>query len=284
MMWMRLRWSGPRHKVDVVNTQLPLLVFTDLDGTLISHDSYSWDAARPALDALRNIGAGIVMASSKTAPEIIALRRDLDLEKWPAIVENGAGFLAPNSRDAPPNAPYLALRRELQSVPTELRRHYRGFGDMDVDEIALTTGLTPDAAELAGQRAFSEPGLWTGSAAERADFLSVLAEHKVSAREGGRFLTLSFGQTKADQMAEIIATYQPRHTVALGDAPNDVEMLEAAEFGVIVANPHREPLPVLDGEKTGKIIRTALAGPEGWNKAMLDLVTNLEIEQGNRYV
>lgn len=29
------------------------LVFTDLDGTLLDHDTYSWEAARPALDRLK---------------------------------------------------------------------------------------------------------------------------------------------------------------------------------------------------------------------------------------
>ncbi|MFC6636829.1 HAD hydrolase family protein [Sulfitobacter sediminilitoris] len=78
-------------------------------------------------------------------------------------------------------------------------------------------------------------------------------------------------------MAEFIATYSPRHTVALGDAPNDVEMLEAAEFGIIVANPHRKPLPLLDGERHGRVVRTTLEGPEGWNKAVLELISILEV-------
>ena len=53
---------------------LPLLVFTDLDGTLLSHSSYRWDAATPALNTLRKIGAAVVLASSKTAPEIAEMR------------------------------------------------------------------------------------------------------------------------------------------------------------------------------------------------------------------
>lgn len=218
------------------------------------------------------------MASSKTAPEIVALRRSLDLTQWPAIVENGAGVLAPDSTEAAKDDQYNALRAILNKIPARLRDSYRGFGDMDVHEIAEITGLSHDAAALAAQRAFSEPGLWSGNAQDLAEFLQILARHGVTAREGGRFLTLSFGQTKADRMAEIIAQYRPRHTVALGDAPNDVEMLNVAECGVIVANPHRDPLPCLEGEKAGRITRTELAGPEGWNKAMLDLIARLELE------
>ena len=67
---------------------LPLLVFTDLDGTLLSHSSYRWDAATPALDTLRKIGAAVVLASSKTAPEIAEIRAELAWDHCPAIIEN----------------------------------------------------------------------------------------------------------------------------------------------------------------------------------------------------
>ena len=91
------------------------------------------------------------------------------------------------------------------------------------------------------------------------------------------FLTLSFGKTKADQMAVVISRLKPRYTVALGDAPNDVEMLEAADAGIIIANPHRPPLPLLKGETVGRITRTTHAGPKGWNEAMIAHLDQLEL-------
>lgn len=256
----------------------PLLVFTDLDGTLLSHDNYSASAAQPALAALRRIGAGVVMASSKTAPEMLMLRDKLGLGDWPAIVENGAGLLPPGGQDTGGGDDYRALRSILDNMPAHLRAGFRGFGDMSTSDVAEITGLPPDDAARAAKRRFSEPGLWTGSDADRGAFLQVLATHKVQAREGGRFLTLSFGQTKADHMAKIIAQYQPRFTVALGDAPNDIEMLQAADFGIIVANPHRDPLPQLKGETSGHITRTELPGPRGWNIAIMKLIARLALE------
>ena len=84
-----------------MTAQLPLLVFSDLDGTLIDHHSYDWSPAMPALAALGSIGAGVVLASSKTAAEIDLLRRDMGLEDWPAIVENGPGCCQPVPRRRP---------------------------------------------------------------------------------------------------------------------------------------------------------------------------------------
>ena len=256
---------------------LSLLVFSDLDGTLIDHQTYSAAAASPALKALKSCGAGLVMASSKTRPEIARIRDALGWSDWPAIVENGAGVLPPQDMGQGDTAQYDLLRGHLDTVPQPLRILFRGFGDMTEAEVSEATGLAIDAAALAKSRAFSEPGLWLGTDAQRAAFLDHLAGRGVTAREGGRFLTLSFGQTKADRMAALIEHYRPDHTIALGDAPNDIEMLEAADTGVIVANPHRAPLPLLQGEATGRIQRTALAGPQGWNQAILALLDTLKL-------
>ncbi|MGJ8611248.1 MAG: HAD-IIB family hydrolase [Octadecabacter sp.] len=256
---------------------MPLLVFTDLDGTLLSHSDYSWNAARPALERLANIGAGVVLASSKTAPEISELRQDIGLQHWSAIVENGAGVLGPHAQAAADFSVYAQLRAVLSDVSAHLRAMFRGFGDMDVAQVADLTGLSPSAATLAKQRGFSEPGVWSGTPQEKTQFLGEIAVHGVSAREGGRFLTLSFGGTKADQMAQIIADLHPRHTMALGDAPNDVEMLETADFGVIIANPHRAQLPMLKDETPDRIMRTTLAGPDGWNAAVQSHLARLEL-------
>ena len=93
-------------------------------------------------------------------------------------------------------------------------------------------------------------------------------------------MTLSFGQTKKDRMNEIQARLKTKTTFALGDAPNDVEMLEHADFGVIVANPHRTALPGLKGEDTGRIVRTKEPGPKGWNHAVHSFLDQLEMYQG----
>jgi hypothetical protein len=60
--------------------------------------------------------------------------------------------------------------------------------------------------------------------------------------------------------------------LSLGDAENDIAMLQTTDFGVIVANGAHPPLKHLDGEEQGRIIRTTREGPEGWNEAVLDFI------------
>lgn len=258
-----------------------LAVFTDLDGTLLDHASYSHAAATPALDALRARDAVIVLASSKTAAEILPLHAELGLGDAPIIAENGAALVHPGDKMSADSGDYTKLRAALDGLPADLRSHFRGFGDMSTDEVAQDTGLPPEAAALARQRLYSEPGRWSGSDDQRSAFQQALAAQGITARHGGRYLTLSYGGTKAGQMAAIIAQRHPEVTIALGDAPNDIEMIEAADHGVIIRNDHGPGLPVLAGEATGRIRRTQAEGPAGWAEAILDLIADLE-RQGSR--
>ncbi len=255
-----------------------LIVFSDLDGTLIDHDTYDYTPAKSAIEAICRLSAGLVLASSKTAPEISSLRHDIGVEAWPAIVENGAGVLPPFVTACPDAGQYDAVRAGLAQVPAALRALFCGFGDVSVEGVVEMTGLSAEAAALAQQRSFSEPGTWSGTPAQKQAFLDALAAEGVTAQQGGRFLTLSLGHNKVDQMRAIIDTYEPRHTIALGDAPNDIAMLEFADLGIVVANPARAPLPPLKTEDAGGILRTTEPGPTGWNLAVLDAIARLELE------
>ncbi|MBY6006334.1 HAD-IIB family hydrolase [Salipiger bermudensis] len=251
-----------------------LIVFTDLDGTLLDHGDYSYSAAMPALDALRAQGIPLILASSKTAAEIAPLHDALGLGDWPIIVENGAQRVTPGA-DMHDRSVYARLRRLLDDLPADLRTSYRGFGDMTDDEVAEITGLPLAGARLARLRNFTEPGIWSGDESDLAAFLAALEAKGIAARRGGRFLTLSFGGTKAQQMAGIMADLGRDTAIALGDAPNDTEMLETARYGVIIRNDHGQGIPALPGETDGTIIRSEAPGPAGWNACVLALLDRL---------
>lgn len=71
-----------------------IVVFTDLDGTLLDHATYRFDAALPALRLLKARQIPLVVCSSKTASEIEALRNRLRLSH-PFISENGGAIFVP---------------------------------------------------------------------------------------------------------------------------------------------------------------------------------------------
>jgi mannosyl-3-phosphoglycerate phosphatase len=243
-----------------------LLVFSDLDGTLLDHTTYSHAAAQPALSALRSRDAVLILASSKTAVEMLPLHQELGLGDAPMIVENGSACQRPTEIDCDP-ATYNKLRRLL----TRLEMPFEGFGDMSTQKVAALTGLSDEGAVRAKTRQFSEPGIWHGTPAQKDAFLAALAREGVTARQGGRFLTLSYGATKAQQMQKIRQQHAPCFTVALGDAPNDAEMIATADIGVIVRNDHGPDMPAIPPEH--RIMHTQQEGPKGWNAAMLQILS-----------
>jgi predicted mannosyl-3-phosphoglycerate phosphatase (HAD superfamily) len=71
-----------------------LLVFSDMDGSLLDHHSYSFAAALPMITALEQLDIPLILASSKTRAEILDLRTALG-NRHPFIVENGAAIVIP---------------------------------------------------------------------------------------------------------------------------------------------------------------------------------------------
>jgi|GEM_PF-4270088 len=73
------------------------LVSTDLDGTLLDHYSYDWQAAAPSLARLAKLGIPVVINTSKTFEEVVSLQSSMLLTA-PFIVENGSALFLPTSQ------------------------------------------------------------------------------------------------------------------------------------------------------------------------------------------
>ena len=132
-----------------------ILIFTDLDGTLLDHTTYEWDKAKPALDLCKRLYIPVILVSSKTKAEINVLRQEMDIH-FPFISENGGGIFFPKewSECVPPytvfaentwkwpiGTPYDLLIRGLREIRDELGWHMRGFSEMTLEEISYLTGL-----------------------------------------------------------------------------------------------------------------------------------------------
>ena len=261
-----------------------LLVFTDLDGSLMEHETYSIAPAEPALAELRRRGIVMVMNSSKTAAEMRAIQERLELQA-PFVCENGAALYfqsAVDERDSPnPVADrqvFGQLRSEwlpaVHALRTENGFNFEGFADWSAEQIAELTGLDKDGAALAREREFSEPILWRSPASTRELFSKQLDALGLSLLEGGRFLSIQ-GQHDKSMAMKWLAAQQDEDcvTVALGDSPNDSAMLNAATIAVIIKSAKSEQL-VLQGPQ--RIIRTSRPGPAGWQDAITEILAWLD--------
>jgi mannosyl-3-phosphoglycerate phosphatase len=259
----------------------PALVFSDLDGTLLDHETYRYEAALPALNALARCAVPLILASSKTAAEIAPLRAEIGFENCEAVVENGGGLLEPFCQTPSASGTRARLLSAIDRIPYSLRRKFSGISGWTLEQVAERTGLDVKAAARARQRDFSEPGIWSGDDRELAEFVQSAAALGISAVRGGRFLTLSFGGTKADRLLEISRRYRSANgrrpvVLALGDAPNDIAMLKAADKGIIIPNPSSPQKIELCGKQAGSMAYAGSPGPAGWNEAVLQFLA----EQG----
>jgi mannosyl-3-phosphoglycerate phosphatase len=258
------------------------IVFTDLDGTLLDHDSYDWSPARPALDRLRRAAIPLVPASSKTLAELERLRLDIGLD-GPAIGENGCALWLPGDwLDGPARVERFGPDyAEIRAVLAQLRDadfDFFGFADMNAEEVAAVTGLTPADARLAMRREASEPLQWRGDDRALSNFRNALAKRGLRLLLGGRFLHVMGACDKASAMRRLCDRYAVRHgcpvrCIALGDSPNDAEMLAAADVPIVIRRPDGSALSLPTRKDA---IISEVPGPEGWNQALSGVLDRIE--------
>ena len=259
-----------------------LVVFTDLDGTLLDHYDYSWQAAAPALQRLREEQCPVILNSSKTRPEIEAVRKEIN-NNAPFIVENGSAVCIPeqyfNTEGKDLTIKRFGPNREdILKTLDGMRKGYgyafKSFNDMSVRELMEITGLDQASARMAKMRDASEPLVWMDSDARLHSFMSRLSSVGLTLIAGGRFYHVMGSVSKADSIEWLMNAYRDQNpeldyvSVGLGDSFNDIPMLEAVDIPVLVAGRHGNEILV----KRDDLIRTVEPGPAGWNQAMLDII------------
>jgi mannosyl-3-phosphoglycerate phosphatase len=255
---------------------LSVIIFTDLDGTLLNHNDYSYDAALPSLKRIKKVGIPLIITTSKTRSEVEFLQQKMGISQ-PFIVENGGGIFIPDSthlkniKGGEKQDGYTLIRLgELYKnirvlfAKMALRFRLKGFGDMTIDEIAALAGLSEMEAERAKLREFTEPF----SLMDHEDIRAIESyAHSVGLKitRGGRFYhLLGMSQDKGTAVRKLIEIYRDHlkpamvTSIGLGDSENDLPMLEQVDIPVLIPNPHsRQNNFSLKGlilaEKTGSL-------------------------------
>lgn len=258
-----------------------LIFFSDLDGTLLDHHTYDWRPARPALGQLADRGLPLILNSSKTGPEIRALREQLG-NGHPYIVENGAGVVIPAGYfDGGPEEVITtgASRAVILRALASLRhRGYRftSFADLSAAQLATLTGLDEVSAGMAADRMGTEPLVWEDSPEAMAGFRRALADSGLVTQQGGRFLHVMGRFDKADGLVHLMARYRARFpeqrcvSIGLGDSLNDQQMLAGADLAVVIAGENSGQIRLPKGHP---VVRSTEPGPVGWNRCVLDILS-----------
>ncbi|MBX2831134.1 MAG: HAD-IIB family hydrolase [Rhodospirillales bacterium] len=263
-----------------------IAIFTDLDGTLLDHDTYSWEAARPALDRVKLLSIPLIAVSSKTLAELEYLNQAVHL--FDGLIGENGGVISLNGV----TEHYGPSEEKIDAARTQIKEAVHvplgSFRTVSPEVIAAETGLSLEDATRAAQRHCSDPLIWQPTAKDVATAREIAAKWSLNLVKGGRFHTLCGPASKGQamkRMLERLAVKQSNKTgngaaqryttIALGDSPNDIPMLQEADIAVQIPTKHRvRTSPMLDHSN----LRIAPhAGPDGWNaavNAILDEITN----------
>jgi mannosyl-3-phosphoglycerate phosphatase len=258
------------------------IVVTDLDGTLLNHGDYSWEGAREAMESLERRGVPVIFCTSKTRAEVERLREATG-NRHPFIVENGGAVFFPEAefRRVLPDTPardglrvrelgtyYPRLVESLRDAAREAGCTVRGFAGATVAEVAAWCEFTEEEALLAMQREYDEPFLL--EAGNAAHLQAAIEARGLHWTRGGRFWHILGENDKGAALRVLREVYTrfglPVQVAALGDSPNDLPLLEEAEFPIVMPSPRLE-------EMRARLPQARVApeaGSLGWGRAVLE--------------
>jgi len=252
-------------------------VLTDLDGTLLEPDGSLAPEAADALAALAEASVPVCPITSKTAAELGPIMARLRLA-GPAGFENGGGVRQRDGRmeileGAVPLADLLAIFAEVRrrtGAPA------RTLLELDDRELGALTGLRGTELSAARCRQTTLPLVVDREWDDRLRAALPSAPGILLLR-GNRFLHMQGQHTKATAARRIAERVGGPGgvMVALGDAPNDADLLEFAEIAVIVpglAGPNPELLALVPRARVA-----AAAHGRGWAAAVGALLAVREL-------
>lgn len=266
----------------------PYLIFSDLDGTLLDHESYSFAPSKGTLAKIARRKIPLIINSSKTLPEILDIRTALHNHD-PFVVENGAAIYIPKGlfTDYPkplntirlgPN--YSEILAILHKLKTDHDYPFTGFSELSIESISKLTGLSSTRAAMAKQRTGSEPLVWQGNCKALTLFVESLAEKGLKLLKGGRFFHAQGRNTdKAEAMHRLLELYRKNYGVdfcciALGDSENDRYMLEGAALAAVIRSKSEVSLKL--NKSDADVIYTRHHAPEGWREAMETILKRID--------
>jgi mannosyl-3-phosphoglycerate phosphatase len=272
---------------------MKVIVYTDLDGTLLDAVNYSWEVSLSSVEKLKKAGIPLLFNSSKTFKEIIHYQESLGLLE-PFIFENGSGIAIPEHyfgfefEYSYTEHQYLVIEEgilydfileKLRTIFGSQNSSLVSFEDLSLAELSKFLNMEEEMTRRARERKYSVTLLNELSAKEFDDFNSELSKENIILQRGSRLIT-AFSKLTDKGTAVNILNHLFRIesgsliTYAIGDSENDIPMFIVCDHAMLVAR--------YDGTyiNTGltNIIATPLIGPEGFKHFVERILTEIPSE------
>ena len=224
-----------------------ILIFTDLDGTLLNKKSFYYDEAKELIkNCIRN-GVVIIPNSSKTSTELNDFC--IEAEILPIYIsENGSSIHGLNILNSKLKKKIVLSRTKeqilncfLKNVEYKFQRKCRFVEDLKTSEQIQILGLPKEKLVKALKRNFSIPMIFNGNNEEKKCLKNLIKKLDMKVQDGGRVLNLGDDVSKGKAMSFFIKnlskiTNKNYTVIGVGDNENDISMLDKSDYPCIVKN------------------------------------------------
>ncbi|SFF34070.1 mannosyl-3-phosphoglycerate phosphatase [Thermoflexibacter ruber] len=229
------------------------VVYTDLDGTLLDINTYSFDLAKEAVGELNAHQIPLVFCSTKTFAEQIYYQHELGVTA-PFIVENGSAIFIPQNYFSFPyhfdsqvesyqvielGKPVSLIRKAMRDINRNLGMRLRGFNDMPMDELERLLGLDKDKIHKALAKSYTKTLLNSLSEKEVLKIKEELLKSGLTIAKGSKFYSVMSIDTDKGKAVKILnelfaKKYKQFTSVGIGDGLNDFPMLKVVDRPFLV--------------------------------------------------
>ena len=248
-----------------------ILIFTDLDGTLLNRDNFKFESTKPFLKELKKKNIIIIPNSSKTEDEIIEFNNEANFQ-FPFISENGSiihnlNFL---NHEFPDKIMLAKNIHEIQkifdkNIRQDLKSKCKVISSLTMSEQTQIFGLPENKLKQVYKRSCTITIIFEGNNEEKLSLKNILLKNCLDLKDGGRVINLGDRINKADAMKKITQMLETKFkckpkTIAVGDNHNDLEMLQNSDIPCLVKNDKflKKNLQIKN------LIISKQAAPEGW--------------------
>ncbi len=265
-----------------MSKKFSIIIFTDLDGSLLHRDNFKFDAIKDYVKSLIDEGIIIIPNTSKTEKEIEEFITELGSD-LPYISENGSSIHGLNLINTNfPNK--IVLSRDKQElikvfdskVPENLQTKCKFISKMNSKEQTNIFGLSENNLKNALSRKYTIPFLFEGDKKEKNRLFNILRSSSLTMQEGGRVLNLGDNTDKVKSMNQVLKIYKKVESkikvIAVGDNFNDLDMLRNCDIPCLVFNDRFK----LDQINIDNLIVSNKPSPEGWADVIKTALVKLD--------
>ena len=257
------------------------LIFSDIDGTFMSHKNYSFEILREYLLKIKK-HCIVIFVSSKTFAEMNYINNQLKI-KCPFIAENGSCIYFPKNFLVEKNInndffeinnhlgilvfkKYEETKKKLKKLQKSFNFYF--FSDLTNDFLLKITNLKEEDLLRSRQRFHSDPIYWNDSKEKFDYFFKETLSLGLEISMGGRFIHVScdFNKGKAlSKFLQIVPINYDQKTISLGDSNNDISMLELTDYSCIIRSPVKKRILL---KKKNNIYYSKKFAPDGWKESL----------------